>query len=140
MTHIPGNPATVTLIRAGEGEVRNDAPVASAPFAMQMLLTGNLTGEMTAMRATFSAGSVTRWHSHPLGQLLVALAGEGRAQVAGQPVMHLGPGDAIWFPPDNRHWHGAAAGSAFTYLSVQQIEDGTHVHWYEPVADLAAAG
>ncbi|TPW27243.1 cupin domain-containing protein [Martelella alba] len=98
-----------------------------------MLLMSEAEGEMTAMRAWFRDGTVTHWHSHPRGQLLVALSGAGRACCEGGTVIALAPGDALWFPPGNRHWHGAAEGSDFSYISVQQVEDGAYVRWMEPV-------
>lgn len=129
-----GLPGETMVMRASDGIREGDTNVASASFRTQMILSGSLSGEMTAMRAWFPAGVVTHWHSHPRGQLLFVLAGEGQAQSDGEDVVTLHPGDAIWFPPGKRHWHGAGAGDAFSYLSIQQIEDGSYVTWMEPVA------
>lgn len=125
------------VVRADENIREVDSSVASASFRMQTILSGSICGEITAMRAWFLPGVATHWHSHPRGQLLFALTGEGQAQSDGEDVVTLRPGDAIWFPPGKRHWHGAGAGDAFSYLSIQQIEDGSYVTWMEPVAGPA---
>src|SRR5437868_12104307 len=43
--------------------------------------------------------SRTAWHTHPLGQTLIVIAGCGWAQREGGPVEEIRPGDAVWFPP-----------------------------------------
>src|SRR3954462_15144636 len=57
---------------------------------------------------TFEPGARTAWHTHPLGQTLIVLSGYGRAQRAGGPIEELHPGDVVWFPPEEKHWHGAS--------------------------------
>lgn len=129
----PGNPGEMTIRRAGSAIARAPDGIASGPFWAEWLLESRLDGEMTAMRATLDPGIRTHWHSHPLGQLLYALQGVGLVQRAGGPVAEVRAGDCVWFAPDERHWHGAAADSVFTYLSIQPVRNGTAVHWMEPV-------
>ncbi|KGM35173.1 cupin domain-containing protein [Inquilinus limosus] len=129
----PGNPGEMTIRRAGSAITCAPDGIASGPFWVEGLLDGRLDGEMTAMRATLDPGIRTRWHSHPLGQLLYVLQGVGLVQRAGGPVTEVRAGDSIWFAPDERHWHGASADSVFAYVSVQPVRAGTAVHWMEPV-------
>jgi quercetin dioxygenase-like cupin family protein len=126
-------PTSLTIRRAGTGLTPAPESVASGPFMVQMLLSSRTEGEMTAMRAFVDAGIVTHWHSHPRGQILFVLEGVGRVQREGGAVEEVRVGDAIWFAPGERHWHGAAPTSAFGYISVQPVADGTPVHWMEPV-------
>ena len=58
---------------------------------------------------TFEPGARTAWHTHPLGQTLIVTAGCGWAQRWGGPVEEIRPGDVVWFPPGEKHWHGASA-------------------------------
>jgi quercetin dioxygenase-like cupin family protein len=125
-------PGTLTLIRAGSAIVRAPEAISSAPFWVEHLLSGSRDGEPTAMRATFDPGVRTHWHSHPRGQLLLALGGMGLAQRRGGDVIEIRAGDAVWFAPDEAHWHGAASQSVFSYVSVQSMQDGAAVHWLEP--------
>ena len=84
---------------------------------------------------TFEPGARTAWHTHPLGQTLIVTAGSGRAQRWGGPVEEIRPGDVIWFPPNEKHWHGASAMTAMTHLAVQEQLDGKAVEWLEHVTD-----
>ena len=84
---------------------------------------------------TFEPGARTAWHTHPLGQTLVVLSGSGLAQRWGGPIEPLRPGDVVWFPPGEKHWHGAAPTTALTHLAIQEQLDGKTVAWLEHVTD-----
>lgn len=126
-----GNPQRMTIRRPG-GAQPSAPGTASRPFWAEMLLEGG-EGEMTAMRASFDPGAISHWHSHPRGQFLYVLSGLGRAQRVDGTVEELRAGDAIWFAPGEKHWHGAAPDSPFSYLSIQPREGGRFVDWMEPV-------
>src|SRR5256885_11761406 len=84
---------------------------------------------------TFEPGARTAWHTHPLGQTLIVTAGSGRAQRLGGPVEEIRPGDVIWFPPGEKHWHGASATTAMTHIAIQEKPDGKPVDRREKVSD-----
>ena len=84
---------------------------------------------------TFEPGARTAWHSHPLGQTLVVTSGFGRVQCEGGPIEEIRPGDVIWFPPGEKHWHGAGPTTALTHLAIQEALDGKTVDWMEKVSD-----
>ncbi len=84
---------------------------------------------------TFEPGARTAWHTHPLGQTLIVLAGWGRAQREGGPIEEIRPGDVVWFPPSEKHWHGASPSTAMTHLAIQEQLDGKMVEWLEHVSD-----
>ncbi len=84
---------------------------------------------------TFEPGARTAWHTHPLGQTLIVTAGFGRAQRWGGPIEEIRPGDVIWFPPGEKHWHGASATTAMTHIAIQEQLDGKTVDWLEKVSD-----
>ncbi len=84
---------------------------------------------------TFEPGARTAWHTHPLGQTLIVTAGCGWAQRQGGPVEEIRPGDVIWFPPGEKHWHGATATTAMTHIAIQEKLDGKAVDWMEKVSD-----
>jgi quercetin dioxygenase-like cupin family protein len=87
--------------------------------------------QLTAMTVELKDGARAAWHSHPHGQILVAVAGLGQVQAEGGDVVELRPGDAIWAPPGERHWHGAAPGRDFSYTSVQPSDpaSGRYADW-----------
>ncbi len=84
---------------------------------------------------TFEPGARTAWHTHPLGQTLVITAGLGWAQREGGPVEELHPGDVVWFPPGEKHWHGATPTTGMTHLAIHEKLDGSAVEWLEQVGD-----
>ncbi|MBS1967822.1 MAG: cupin domain-containing protein [Chloroflexi bacterium SZAS-1] len=84
---------------------------------------------------TFEPGARTAWHTHPLGQTLIVTAGCGLAQRWGSPIEVIRPGDVIWFPPGEKHWHGASATTAMTHFAIQEELDGKTVDWLEKVSD-----
>src|SRR5271169_4897504 len=84
---------------------------------------------------TFEPGARTAWHTHPLGQILVVTAGCGLTQRWGGPIEEIRPGDIVWFPPGEKHWHGATATTAMTHLAIQEKLDGKVVDWMEQVSD-----
>jgi quercetin dioxygenase-like cupin family protein len=84
---------------------------------------------------TFEPGARTAWHAHPLGQVLIVTAGCGLVQRWGGPVEEIRPGDVVWIPPGEKHWHGATETTAMTHTAVQEQLDGKAVEWMEKVAD-----
>jgi quercetin dioxygenase-like cupin family protein len=84
---------------------------------------------------TFEPGARTAWHTHPLGQTLLVTSGCGWAQCWGGPVEEIRPGDVIWFPPGEKHWHGATATTAMTHIAILEQLDGKSVDWLEQVSD-----
>jgi quercetin dioxygenase-like cupin family protein len=84
---------------------------------------------------TFEPGARTAWHTHPLGQTLIVTAGCGLAQRWGGTIEEIRPGDVIWFPPGEKHWHGAKATTAMTHIAIQERLNGETVDWMEKVSD-----
>jgi quercetin dioxygenase-like cupin family protein len=99
------------------------------------LFQPNTPARAVAASVTFEPGARTAWHTHPLGQSLIVTAGCGRAQRWGGPVEELRSGDVVWFPPGEKHWHGASPTTAMTHIAIQEQLDGKVVEWMEKVAD-----
>ena len=86
-------------------------------------------------RVTFEPGARTAWHTHPLGQTLVVTDGFGLVQREGGPIEEIRPGDIVWIPPAEKHWHGASPATAMTHIAIQEALDGKAVEWMEHVSD-----
>lgn len=84
---------------------------------------------------TFEPGARTAWHTHPMGQTLLVTAGSGRVQRMGGPVEEIHPGDIVWFPAGEKHWHGASPSTAMTHIAIQENLNGKSVDWMEKVND-----
>src|SRR6195256_1407826 len=84
---------------------------------------------------TFEPGARTAWHTHPLGQMLIVTAGCGLVQSSGGPVVKVRPGDVVWCPPGEKHWHGATSTTGMTHIAILESLDGKNVEWMEHVTD-----
>lgn len=89
---------------------------------------------------TFEPGARTAWHTHPLGQTLIVVTGVGRVQREGGAVEEIRPGDVVWFPPGEKHWHGASPTTAMAHIAIQERLDGKAVDWMEPVTAAQYGG
>lgn len=125
-------------------EIRRVGPQASArgseeyfsgTVRIDPLFTAPEPARVVGASVTFEPGARTAWHTHPLGQTLVVIAGCGRAQRWGGPVEEIRPGDVVWFAPNEKHWHGAAPTTGMTHLAIQEKLDGKTVDWLEKVTD-----
>lgn len=124
-----------------------DLPVKTADPAwftgavtMSPLFHDEAPSRAAGAEVTFQPGARTHWHTHPLGQVLIVTAGEGRVQRDGGPVTAIHAGDVVRLDPDERHWHGAAPDSAMTHIAIHEAVDGSAVTWGDPVTDADYAG
>lgn len=89
----------------------------------------------TGASVTFEPGARTAWHSHPLGQTLIVTAGCGRVQREDGPIEKIRPGDVVWFPPGEKHWHGASPTTSMTHIAIQETLEGSAADWMEKVSE-----
>jgi quercetin dioxygenase-like cupin family protein len=66
---------------------------------------------------------------------LIVTFGLGWIQRWGGSIEEIRPGDVVWFPPGEKHWHGAAPSNAMTHIAIQEALDGSVVEWMEHVSD-----
>ena len=99
------------------------------------LVPGDSIYNILAGNVYFERGARSNWHTHPGGQVLIILDGEGYHQIEGQPRQTMRKGDVIQCPPNAKHWHGASENSSLSQMYiVTNIERGI-VNWMEPVTD-----
>ena len=99
------------------------------------LLQAEAPGRVATGMVTFEPGARTAWHIHPAGQILIVTAGRGWVGCKGGPRQEVTPGDAVWFPAGEKHWHGATATTAMSHIAVTESVDGSAVTWMEQVTD-----
>ena len=135
---------------AGQGkEMTKIHVIKDGPLPTVNASADNFTGDVTVARlfppqdalglsggyVTFSPGARTNWHTHPEGQLLIITAGKGRVQQEGEPVIEVKEGDVVFFPPNVKHWHGAAPDQSMTHIAMAKIIEGKAATWLEKVDD-----
>jgi quercetin dioxygenase-like cupin family protein len=74
--------------------------------------------EVRVNSVVFDPGGRTYWHSHDDGQLLFVAGGRGAVETRDGDQRELLPGDAVWAPPGEEHWHGAAPDSLLVHTAV----------------------
>jgi quercetin dioxygenase-like cupin family protein len=124
-------------IRRAGAEPSGKGPAAwfTGSVRLDPLLTAPDPARVAIALVTFEPGARTNWHTHPLGQAVIVTSGLGWAQREGGPVEEIRPGDVVWFPPGEKHWHGAAAATGMAHLAIQERLDGAAVTWLEPVGE-----
>jgi quercetin dioxygenase-like cupin family protein len=107
----------------------------TGPVRIDRVFPVHAPARASGASVTFEPGARTAWHTHPLGQILIVTAGRGWVQREGGPVEEVHPGDVVWFPPGEKHWHGATPTTAMTHIAIQEQLDGKVVEWMEKVGD-----
>ncbi len=97
------------------------------------LIETELPARVQGALVTFSAGARTAWHSHPLGQTLIVTQGRGWVQSWGEALREINTGDVVWFPPGEKHWHGATTTTGMSHIALHEALDGKTVDWLEQV-------
>jgi quercetin dioxygenase-like cupin family protein len=118
-----------------QASYRGPAECFTGTVRVDPLFAATAPSRVSAAAVTFEPGARSNWHTHPLGQRLVVTGGCGYVQSWGGPVRILRPGDVLVCPPDEKHWHGAAPGTALTHIAIQEELNGKAVEWLEPVTD-----
>ncbi len=97
--------------------------------------------DVGVFRVFFEPGARTNWHTHPEGQILHVVTGEGRAQREGGPIVEIGPGDVVYFAPGEKHWHGAGPETFMVHAAINPANTtGGGTDWMEPVTDEEYSG
>jgi quercetin dioxygenase-like cupin family protein len=85
--------------------------------------------------ATFEPGARTAWHSHRASPDPARDGWLRPGPTLGGPIEEIRPGDVVWFPPGEKHWHGATPTTAMTHIAIQERLAGLTVDWMEQVSD-----
>lgn len=132
----PNRGAEMEIKRSGsQPSGKGPAEYFSGLVRIDPLMKADAPARVVAASVTFEPGARTAWHTHPLGQTLIVTAGFGWAQHWGGPVEEIRPGDVVWFPPGEKHWHGAAPTTAMTHIAIQEALEGKTVDWLEHVTE-----
>ncbi|NMO90603.1 cupin domain-containing protein [Actinomycetospora sp. TBRC 11914] len=97
---------------------------------------GQEPSRMIASAVTFIPGARSNWHSHTRGQTLHCTHGIGLVVNRDGTVLTLRPGETVWTPPGEEHWHGATEGNLMCHLALLETDDnGEDTTWLEQVTD-----
>jgi quercetin dioxygenase-like cupin family protein len=103
-----------------------------------VIAQGSEPSRMRVNMVRFAPGARTAWHCHAVGQTLHVTEGIGLGQSRGGDVVVMRPGDTIWTPPGEWHWHGAAPDHFMSHLGMWEGPaegQGPESEWGEHVTD-----
>ena len=102
------------------------------------IYSGTEPSRMTVALVRFSPGARTNWHSHAVGQALHVTEGVGLVGTREGSVVRVRAGDTVICPPDEEHWHGAAASTFMSHFAMldNAPTGGDPTTWMEPVSDV----
>jgi quercetin dioxygenase-like cupin family protein len=84
----------------------------------------------------FTPGARTAWHSHAVGQTLYVTEGIALLGSRDGTIIVARPGQVIYTPPGEEHWHGAAPDSFMAHIALLEgTADGDGGTWADHVTD-----
>ena len=110
------------LIRQGDALPSTAERRFSGQVELNQRLNEQRLAGMRVAIAKFSNGGRTFWHRHHGEQVLYVLSGAGWIQQDGEERRPLEPGDVVYIPPGERHWHGAQGSANLEHLAVTRGE------------------
>jgi quercetin dioxygenase-like cupin family protein len=113
-------------------EIRPKQPTSKGPADrftgdvwLDVIARGEEPSRVRVNAVHFSPGARTAWHSHARGQSLYVIEGRGLVQSRGSEISEITPGDVIFTPPDEVHWHGAAPEHFMAHFSITEgVDEG----------------
>lgn len=116
------------------GEEVNSPNFTGGKVWLNNLVDADSINQNAVGSVTFEAGARTKWHSHPAGQIILAIDGEGYYQEDGKEKIVVKKGEVMKCPKEVPHWHGASAQSHFVQVAITGRENGETV-WLKEVTD-----
>ena len=85
----------------------------------------------------FAPGARTAWHSHACGQYLRVTAGGGRFGTRDGEILEVHPGQTIYTPPGQEHFHAAHEDTFMEHIAMIEPADdpAATTTWFEHIID-----
>ena len=97
---------------------KGSAEIFTGDVYFDVIYKGVEPSRMRANVVRFAPCARTAWHTHAVGQTLHVTDGVGLVQSRGGNVVVMQPGDTVYTPPGEWHWHGAAPEQFMTHLAL----------------------
>jgi len=99
------------------------------------LVSKDDNNEFSVGSVTFEPSARTHWHTHPKGQSLLVIEGNGFYQEKGKPAQAIKTGDVVVIHENTEHWHGATANQKMVHIAITNFKNDKQVTWLNPVTD-----
>ena len=114
-------------IQPKQPSTKGPAELFTGDVWFDVIAKGQEPSRMRVNMVRFAPRARTAWHAHAVGQTLHVTEGIGLIQSCGGEVLEIRPGDTIYTPPGEWHWHGAAPDHFMSHLAM----------WEAPAPDTA---
>jgi 4-carboxymuconolactone decarboxylase len=101
-----------------------EAKLFTGPVTMQTFVDTSLSKRFSIRQVNFDRGVRNKFHSHSIEQVLIVTVGKGIVATDKEEITVF-PGDIIFIPAGEKHWHGAAKGETFSHLYVMSPDSET---------------
>lgn len=97
---------------------------------------------MVVATVRFAPGSRTAWHSHAKGQYIRVTQGVGRFGTRDGKIIEVHPGQTLYTPPGQEHWHAAPESSFMEHIAMTENADdpATTTTWFEHISEADYKG
>ena len=99
-------------------------PLFTGPVTMQKFVDTDLSKRFKISQVNFDRGVRNKFHTHTIEQVLIVTEGKGIVATDKEEIT-VAPGDIIFVPAGEKHWHGAAKGATFSHLYVLSPDSKT---------------
>jgi 4-carboxymuconolactone decarboxylase len=99
-------------------------PLFIGPVTQQVIVDTSLSTRFAIRHVNFEKGSRNKFHSHSIEQILIITEGKGIVATDKEEITVV-PGDVVFIPANEKHWHGATKDSTFSHLYVMAPEQKT---------------
>ena len=107
-----------------------------------MIVRGEEPSRVRVAMVRFAPGARNAWHRHAVGQTVHIVDGMALMQARGGTVIEVRPGETVYTPPGEWHWHGASPDRFMTHLAIWEAPDdgGPETDWGDLVTDAEYGG
>jgi 4-carboxymuconolactone decarboxylase len=99
-------------------------PLFAGGVTQQTIIDTSLSDRFSIRQVNFDKGARNKFHAHSIEQVLIITEGQGIVATDKEEIIVV-PGDIVFIPANEKHWHGATKDSTFSHLYVMAPEQKT---------------
>ena len=99
-------------------------PIFAGRVSMQSIINTSISNRFAISQVNFDKGARNKFHAHSIEQILIITEGKGIVATDKEEIIVV-PGDIVFIPANEKHWHGATNDSTFSHLYVMAPEQKT---------------